>query len=176
MRTLDNDRRNPNGKGDGKRIAPKLIEFFWGGGGGALYSTRFTVALQPWWRQTVCNGNGLAWMCQRKRPSRWSGASRRTRGCSIPSFIARTYRRGRTWDACPSTIAPQTKRSCTANRAEIAPVAKLTSKNRSWKSIISSRQARGGTDHISNLQLLCPPCNKIKGNRGMEYLIAQLQL
>ena len=27
-----------------------------------------------------------------------------------------------------------------------------------------------------NLQLLCAYCNKIKGNRGMEYLIAQLQL
>ena len=36
--------------------------------------------------------------------------------------------------------------------------------------------SKGGTDHISNLQLLCTLCNKIKGNRGMEYLIAQLQL
>ena len=33
----------------------------------------------------------------------------------------------------------------------------------------------GGTDHIGNLQLLCGNCNSIKGNRGMEYLVARLQ-
>lgn len=32
----------------------------------------------------------------------------------------------------------------------------------------------GGTDHIGNLQLLCSSCNRIKGNRGMEYLVAKL--
>ncbi len=35
-------------------------------------------------------------------------------------------------------------------------------------------QARGGTDHIENLQLLCPHCNRLKGDRPQEYLIAQL--
>ena len=34
----------------------------------------------------------------------------------------------------------------------------------------------GGTDHIDNLQLLCGSCNRIKGDRGMEYLKAKLQL
>ena len=34
----------------------------------------------------------------------------------------------------------------------------------------------GGTDHIDNLQLLCSNCNRIKGDRGMEYLIARLSL
>lgn len=29
----------------------------------------------------------------------------------------------------------------------------------------------GGTDHISNLQLLCGSCNKIKGPRPQEYLV-----
>ena len=33
---------------------------------------------------------------------------------------------------------------------------------------------RGGTDHKSNLQLLCSPCNRIKGDRPMEYLMARL--
>lgn len=32
----------------------------------------------------------------------------------------------------------------------------------------------GGTDHLGNLQLLCGNCNSIKGNRGMEYLVARL--
>ncbi|MYF56071.1 hypothetical protein F4225_10065 [Candidatus Poribacteria bacterium] len=32
----------------------------------------------------------------------------------------------------------------------------------------------GGTDHIDNLQLLCGNCNRIKGNRGQEYLVAKL--
>ena len=36
--------------------------------------------------------------------------------------------------------------------------------------------ARGGTDHIGNLQLLCGSCNRIKGDRGMEYLRVKLQL
>lgn len=35
-------------------------------------------------------------------------------------------------------------------------------------------QARGGTDHIDNLQLLCGHCNRVKGDRPMEYLLAQL--
>ena len=37
-------------------------------------------------------------------------------------------------------------------------------------------RAKGGTDHIDNLQLLCGSCNRIKGNRGMEYLRTRLQL
>ena len=32
----------------------------------------------------------------------------------------------------------------------------------------------GGTDHIGNLQLLCGNCNRIKGDRGQEYLISRL--
>ena len=35
-------------------------------------------------------------------------------------------------------------------------------------------RTRGGTDHLENLQLLCPNCNRVKGNRPMEYLISQL--
>ena len=34
----------------------------------------------------------------------------------------------------------------------------------------------GGTDHTENLQLLCGSCNRIKGDRGMEYLKLKLQL
>ena len=37
-------------------------------------------------------------------------------------------------------------------------------------------RAKGGTDHIGNLQLLCSSCNRIKGDRGMEYLRTRLQL
>ena len=36
--------------------------------------------------------------------------------------------------------------------------------------------AKGGTDHLDNLQLLCGHCNRIKGDRGMEYLRTRLQL
>ena len=35
-------------------------------------------------------------------------------------------------------------------------------------------RARGGADHLENLQLLCPNCNRIKGDRPMEYLVSQL--
>ena len=35
---------------------------------------------------------------------------------------------------------------------------------------------KGGTDHLENLQLLCASCNRIKGDRGMEYLRVKLQL
>jgi len=37
-------------------------------------------------------------------------------------------------------------------------------------------RSKGGTDHIDNLQLLCGWCNKVKGNRGMEYLRAKLRI
>ena len=37
-------------------------------------------------------------------------------------------------------------------------------------------QARGGTDHLDNLQLLCPHCNRIKGDWPQEYLVSQLAL
>ena len=35
-------------------------------------------------------------------------------------------------------------------------------------------RSKGGTDHISNLQLLCGACNSLKGNRSHEYLLACL--
>jgi len=35
---------------------------------------------------------------------------------------------------------------------------------------------KGGADHLENLQLLCPHCNRTKGDRGMAYLQTKLQL
>ncbi len=35
--------------------------------------------------------------------------------------------------------------------------------------------SRGGTDHLENLQLLCPHCNRIKGDRDQAYLVARLK-
>ena len=35
---------------------------------------------------------------------------------------------------------------------------------------------KGGTDHLENLQLLCGSCNRIKGDRGMDYLKTRLQM
>ncbi|MDE0107762.1 MAG: HNH endonuclease signature motif containing protein [Bryobacterales bacterium] len=34
---------------------------------------------------------------------------------------------------------------------------------------------KGSTNHSQNLQVLCGNCNRIKGNRGMEYLKSKLQ-
>lgn len=36
-------------------------------------------------------------------------------------------------------------------------------------------KSQGGTDHIDNLQLLCGHCNRVKSDRGQEYLIAKLE-
>ena len=35
-------------------------------------------------------------------------------------------------------------------------------------------RSRGGSGHADNLQLLCPSCNRIKGDRDMAYLLARL--
>ena len=35
-------------------------------------------------------------------------------------------------------------------------------------------QSKGGTDHPDNLQLLCSHCNRLKGDRPQEYLVARL--
>ena len=35
-------------------------------------------------------------------------------------------------------------------------------------------RSKGGTDHISNLQLLCAHCNRTKGNRSQEWLMSRL--
>ena len=36
-------------------------------------------------------------------------------------------------------------------------------------------RSRGGTDHRDNLQMLCSHCNRIKGDRPQEYLVARLK-
>ena len=36
-------------------------------------------------------------------------------------------------------------------------------------------QSRGGTNHPDNLQLLCSHCNRVKGDRPQEYLLARLR-
>ena len=36
-------------------------------------------------------------------------------------------------------------------------------------------RSKGGADHLDNLQLLCSSCNRIKGDRSQEYLIARLK-
>ena len=36
-------------------------------------------------------------------------------------------------------------------------------------------RSRGGSDHLGNLQLLCGHCNRIKGDRPQEYLVARLK-
>ena len=47
------------------------------------------------------------------------------------------------------------------------------SRNLEVDHIIARRN--GGADHISNLQLLCGHCNRVKGDRGMEYLLSKLR-
>ena len=36
-------------------------------------------------------------------------------------------------------------------------------------------RSKGGTDHLDNLQLLCSHCNRVKGGRPQEHLIARLK-
>ena len=35
-------------------------------------------------------------------------------------------------------------------------------------------QSKGGTDHVTNLQLLCAACNSMKGTRSQEEFVAVL--
>ena len=36
-------------------------------------------------------------------------------------------------------------------------------------------RSQGGADHLENLQLLCAHCNRVKGDRPQEYLVARLR-
>ncbi|MYC35222.1 MAG: hypothetical protein F4X64_18905 [Chloroflexi bacterium] len=36
-------------------------------------------------------------------------------------------------------------------------------------------RSHGGADHLENLQLLCAHCNRVKGDRPQEYLVARLR-
>ena len=36
-------------------------------------------------------------------------------------------------------------------------------------------RSRGDTDHLDNLQMLCSHCNRLKGDRPQEYLVARLK-
>ena len=36
-------------------------------------------------------------------------------------------------------------------------------------------RSRGGTNHVDNLQMLCSHCNRLKGDRPQEYLVARLK-
>ena len=36
-------------------------------------------------------------------------------------------------------------------------------------------QRAGGQENIENLQLLCAHCNRVKGDRPQEYLVARLR-
>ena len=60
------------------------------------------------------------------------------------------------------------------NRAEIATdvVSILQPRHFEIDHIIPS--SKGGTDHLDNLQLLCGSCNRIKGSRSHEELMASL--
>ena len=37
-------------------------------------------------------------------------------------------------------------------------------------------RSSNGIDHKENLQLLCGGCNRVKGDRGMEYLLSSLKM
>jgi site-specific DNA-methyltransferase (adenine-specific) len=37
-------------------------------------------------------------------------------------------------------------------------------------------KSKGGGDYFENYQLLCSSCNKIKGNRPMEYLRMKIRI
>ena len=37
-------------------------------------------------------------------------------------------------------------------------------------------RSSGGLDHKENLQLLCGGCNRLKGDRRMEYLLSSLKM
>ncbi len=36
-------------------------------------------------------------------------------------------------------------------------------------------RSHDGADHLENLQLLCAHCNRVKGDRPQEYLVARLR-
>ena len=68
----------------------------------------------------------------------------------------------------------KTKRSYMESKAGIATDAVSISKRNTLEIDHIIAESVGGTDHIGNLQLLCGHCNKIKGDRGQEYLVAKI--
>ena len=87
---------------------------------------------------------------------------------------ARTDIPRRTDIEAPMVPIARTSTSSSASRKGSATAARATS--RSSCSNVDHRvpRSRGGTDHLDNLQLLCSSCNRIKGDRPHEYLVARL--
>ena len=74
-----------------------------------------------------------------------------------------------------SVVAATTATSSLAGRKAAATAVGTTFPFRNFTVDHVIAQARGGGNHLDNLQLLCGACNSLKGDRDQTYLMAQLQ-
>ena len=84
--------------------------------------------------------------------------------------------RNRSREGPRHTTAHRTNTNCTENRKGNCAGCDTHFEARNLEVDHIIARGKGGTDHIENLQLLCASCNRIKGDRGMEYLRVKLDL
>ena len=140
------------------------------------FSIRSVVVPQLLSPRIDFNAIGSVLTSPRKPPSWLLNVSETIRGCSRILSLARTSRNARILGNIPRYNAPENKTQLYGEQAgNCNGCGEHFQKQHLEIDHIIARSV-GGTDHITNLQLLCSHCNRIKGDRGQEYLVSRLNV